>query len=217
MVSVQALGTYRRLERYDMKSLTIMFFFLFCSCGVEQNPDAFPAAPVNDEWEESRLPMVDFALEVGNLQGNGDFRYYSTSLKTSADIHTIYMQIGAFIIDTNGHDVDLLRVHFRSDYQEWISYDEILSPIYPSLEECETESSYCESFDVIYGESGLVDSNEGLVGLQNTHCRYINDDGYSYRVEAWVETLETFPPSIISGTESITIDCGVIIAESEDR
>ena len=162
----------------------------------------------NSFWDQE-LPYVDFILDVGSLQGDGDFRFVNDTLKTSEDIHTLHVQIGAFMISTGDHNPELLRVHFQSDYTEWVSFEEILSPVYPSKEACEEESSYCEGVNIIHGESGLVDSHEGLVGIKNTHCRYMGES-YSYRVNAWVETLETYPPTIISRTESIVIECEVV-------
>lgn len=180
-------------------------------CGSD---DSFPPSSnnfqnVDNSLRDQEIPYVDFILDVGNLQANGDFKFVNDSLKTSEDIHTLYVQIGAFMIDTGEHNPELLRVHFQSDYTEWVSFDEILSPIYSSQEACEEESSYCEGVDVIRGQSGLVDSDEGLVGIKNTHCRYTGES-YTYQVNAWVETLETYPPTIISRTESILIECEVV-------
>lgn len=193
-----------------MKNYLLLATIILTACG-ENSEDGVDAVSSfeNQDVEAQNLPYVDFILDVGNLQGNGNFRFMSSSLKTSEDIHTIYVQIGAFMVDTREHNTELLRVHFRSDYEEWVSYDEILSPVYPTQEECEEASSYCEVFDVIHGESGLVSSNEGLVGLTNTHCRYLGEQ-YEYHVEAWVETLETYPPTIVSDVETITVQCDVV-------
>lgn len=194
-----------------MKTLSFLLFLIAVGCGSD---DSFPPSSnnfqnVDNSLRDQEIPYVDFILDVGNLQANGDFKFVNDSLKTSEDIHTLYVQIGAFMIDTGEHNPELLRVHFQSDYTEWVSFDEILSPIYSSQEACEEESSYCEGVDVIRGQSGLVDSDEGLVGIKNTHCRYTGES-YTYQVNAWVETLETYPPTIISRTESILIECEVV-------
>ena len=194
-----------------MKNALFLLCLIFTGCGSESSysqPSNTFQDDSNNFWDQE-LPYVDFILDVGNLQGDGDFRFVNDSLKTSEDIHTLHVQIGAFMIDTGEHNPELLRVHFQSDYTEWVNFDEILSPVYPSQEACEEESSYCEGVNIIHGESGLVDSHEGLVGIKNTHCRYMGEP-YTYRVNAWVETLETYPPSIISKTESIVIECEVV-------
>jgi len=194
-----------------LKILSFLLCLTAVGCVIEDSHTPFTNNFQNNDnnRRDQDLPYVDFILDVGNLQVDGDFRFVNDTLKTSEDIHTLYVQIGAFMIDTVGHNPELLRVHFESDYTEWISFDEILSPVYPSQEECEEESSYCEGVDVIRGESGLVDSDEGLVGIKNTHCRYTGES-YTYQVNAWVETLETYPPTVISRTESILIECEVV-------
>lgn len=188
-----------------MKNYLLFIVIALVACGENrgnlQSSEVFqPAA------DQQTMPFVDFMLDIGNLKGNGDFDFIESDLETSEDVVMIHIQVGAFMIDTANHNTELLRVRFKSDYKEWVSYDDIISPTYSSREECEETSSYCEEFDVIDGESGLVESAEGLVGIKNTYCRH-SHDGYKYLVEAWVESLETYPPTIVSKIEAIEIEC----------
>lgn len=194
-----------------MKYYIIFLPLIAAACGEKDSfyDDSQHAESLQEESSTQQIPYVDFSLDIGNLQANGDFRYMNSSLKTSREIHTIYAQVGAFMIDTGDHNPDLLRVHFQSNYEEWVGFDEILSPVYPTQEECEEESSYCEKVDIIHGESGLVDSHEGLVGIKNVYCRYLGDS-YEYNVDAWVETLDTYPPTIVSEVETLTVKCDVV-------
>jgi hypothetical protein len=195
-----------------MKKHFLLFPLFFLACGVEGQTD-FKQLASTEKYEDSvidpgeqSLPLVDFVLDVGNLQVNGTFNFTSPSVNVGPDFNMVYIQIAAFMIDVDEHNTDLLRVHFQSDYEEWTSFDDIISPVYQTQEECEEESTFCESIDLIYGESGLVESREGLVGLRNAHCRYTGGN-YEYEVEAWVETLETYPPTVVSEVEKITIQC----------
>jgi len=190
-----------------MKNHLLLASIILVACGenpgIEVNEESLIE---NQDAATQNLPYVDFLLDIGNLKANGDFRFMNSPLKTSEDIHTIYAQVGAFMVDVGDHNPELLRVHFRSDYEEWVSFDDILSPVHATQEECEESSSYCERVDIVHGESGLVDSQEGLVGLKNVYCRHL-EESYEYEVEAWVTTLETYPPTIISEVEVLTVQC----------
>lgn len=191
-----------------MKSYFLPLAILVSACGVESTEDPTIPSQVEEAQQPEQLSNVDFILDVGHLKASGDFEFTSSLVRTTRAISLTHLQVGAFMVDLGDHDPELLRVHFRSDYQEWVSYDEILSPAYHSREECEAESSYCEPLDFVQGDSGLIDSNEGYVGIRNIYCS-TSGESYGYKVEAWVETLDTYPPTAVSEVEELDIRCEI--------
>jgi len=161
-----------------------------------------------DAAERISVP-VDMLLSPGNLTAGDDFSPVILPIQVSESNDLIPIQVGARILELNGHDPDYLRIEFVSDRIEWVGYTINSIGIYESEEQCLENEEYCEEVIVGEGKSGYFEIEDGHIAIQNAYCRY-DDESYDYTISAIAYDLSYYPAEIISDSINIQINCAMI-------
>lgn len=162
-----------------------------------------------DPTDISNSLSVDLALSPGSLDSNDQFSEVVLPLDVTEAYDLVPVQVGATVLELNGHDPDFLRIEFSSDRIEWVGYSQNSIEIYDSEEACLESEDYCDEVIVGEGSSGYFEIEDGHIAIQNAYCRYA-EDSYDFTITAIAYNLADWPVIAISDSTEILISCRMI-------
>lgn len=168
--------------------------------GAQVNPDTSSSIPHSS---------INLELLPGSLDTNDQFVEIGLPLDVTPAYNLVPVQVGAHVLELNGHNPDFLRIEFSSDRIEWVGYSQNSIEIYDSEEACLESEDNCDEVIVGEGSSGYFEIDDGYIAIQNAYCRYANDS-YDYTITATAYNLSEWPVIAVSDSTDITISCRMI-------
>lgn len=182
-----------------MKKFSFLLFFL-AGCDSTYSPLELES---DSGIEEKEISMVDLYLSAGNLGSDFYFDEVEMPIETQPNGSVFPIQVGAFIENLEEYETDFLRVHFSSDFKEWIGQS---SRVYLDEDECKSQEVHCDSVDFANGVSGHFEIQDDFISIQNVYCRH-SQTSYSYTVTAVAVDISYWPEEEISEPAHIEIVC----------
>ena len=182
--------------------------FLFAALALLYSCDDPALESNNGETNADIIEPLDVNLNLspGSLNANDQFTEIDLPLEVTESNDLVPLQVGATILDLNGHNPEFLRIEFSSNHVEWVGYSHNSIEIYDTEEECLALEDYCDEVIVGAGTSGYFEIEGGHIAIQNAYCRYA-DESYDFTVTAVVHDLEYWPVAMISDPVDIQISC----------
>ena len=167
-----------------------------------------PSTPGADTTPYSH-PTINLELFPGSLNNNDQFTEVELPLTVTPAYDLVPVQVGAIVLELNGHNPDFLRIEFSSDRIEWVGYSQDSIEIYDSEEACLASEDYCDEVIVGEGSSGYFEIDGGHIAIQNAYCRYANNS-YNFTITATAYNLSDWPIIAVSDSTDIMISCYMI-------
>ena len=159
--------------------MTKFSFLLFILAGCDTSYESLDTG-LDSGLEETESPLVELHLATGNLGSDFYFDEVEMPIETLPNGNVFPVQVGAFIDNIGEYETDLIRLHFSSDFKEWIGYS---SRVYLDEDECKSQEVHCDSVDFASGVSGHFEIQDDFISIQNVYCRH-SQASYSYTVTA---------------------------------
>jgi hypothetical protein len=176
--------------------------------GCDSPPHKASSTSDTDTTSYSRS-TINLELFPGSLNNNDQFTEVELPLTVTPAYDLVPVQVGAIVLELNGHNPDFLRIEFSSDRVEWVGYSQNSIEIYDSEEACLESEDHCDEVIVGEGSSGYFEIDSGHIAIQNAYCRYANDS-YNFTITAIAYNLSDWPIVAISNSTDIMISCHMI-------
>jgi len=187
--------------------LILLTLTIMCGCAHELD-DTYWELGVDVAADRLHVTkLVNFSLQTGFIDSNGQIHPELPYVELEDHRTHGWIQIIASVHETQDYDPALLRVHFTSDYVEWVgSYGGEVA-VFDTEEECHQTGLYCEPVKVGTGTSGVFEIRDNMqVGVQIVNCRK-RVKPYEVTVSSGVYDISNWDAILVSDIREISIEC----------